>query len=228
MKKQLIITIFIMIFISTPLFGDGSKCESLKKEYEVKLAKFNDVKNQMSKPDISKEKYNELYKQYTALWSEASQVKKKIQVCEQGEKSKHLAVFNEGIALKKEKKYTDALEKFIEVTKIKPDFQKVNYQIVGVLISLGRDGEIDKWLDLVNDADEKGKLLYRRASAVKNSKPALAIKYYANMAKYYKPAKAYYLAGMVYLNKLYNKERAVANFKAALKYTPEDHKIISY
>ncbi len=40
-----------------------------------------------------------------------------------------------------------------------------------------------------------------------------------------KPAKAYYLAGMVYLNKLYNKERAVANFKAALKYTPEDPKL---
>ena len=205
------------------MFGQG--CDALKKQYEAKLSKFNDVKNQMSKPDISKEKYNELYKQYTSLWAEASQVKKKIQVCEQGAKSKHLAVFNEGIALKRDKKYSEALAKFIEVTKVKSDFQKVNYQIVDVLISLGRDGEIDKWLALVNDADEKGKLLYRRASAVKNSNPTLAIKYYAKMAEYYKPAKAYYLAGMVYLNKLYNKHKAVQNFKAALKYTPEDPKL---
>ena len=98
MKKQLIITIFIMMFISTPLFGVGNKCDTLKKEYEVKLSKFNDVKSQMSKPDITKEKYNELYKRYTVLWSEASQIKKKIQECEEGVKSKHLAVFNEGIA----------------------------------------------------------------------------------------------------------------------------------
>ena len=223
MKKQLIITIFIMAFISIPLFGKG--CDTLKKQYEAKLSKFNDIKAKMSKPDITKDQYDQLYADYTEVWAEASQVKKKIQECEEGVKSKHLAVFNKGIALKKDKKYTDALDKFIEVTKIKPDFQKVNYQIVDVLISLGRDGDVDRWLKLVNDAEEKGKLLYKRASAVKNFKPSLAIKYYARMAKYYKPAKAYYLAGMVYLNKLYNKERAVANFKAALKYTPKDPKL---
>jgi len=228
MKKQLIITIFIMIFISAPLLGAGNTdkgCESLKKEYEIKLSKFNDVKSQMSKPDISKEKYNDLYKQYTALWAEASQVKKKIQECEQGAKSKHLALFNEGIALKKAKKYADALAKFIEVTKIKSDFQKVNYQIVDVLISLGRDGEIDKWLKLVNDATEKGKLLYKRASSVKNSNPTKAVKYYKQMATYYKPAKAYYLAGITSMNKLYNKQKALEYFKKALKHTPEDPKL---
>lgn len=216
-----------MIFISAPLYGDGNtgNCESLKKEYQIKIDKFNSVKNKMSKPDISKDEYDQLYADYTELWSEASQVKKKIQECEQNAKSKHLALFNEGIALKKDKKYAEALAKFLEVTKIKSDFQKVNYQIVDVLIYLGRDGEIDKWLDQVNDAEEKGKLLYKRATAVKNTDSKKSIKYYAEMAKYYKPAKAYYLAGMVYLNKLYNKEKAVVNFKAALKYTPEDPKL---
>ncbi len=226
MRKQVIIIFSLMIFISSSLFGgSNTDCKALNKQYETKLSQFNDVKNKMSKPDISKEQYNNLYKQYTALWAEASQIKKKIQICEQSAKSKHIGLFNEGIALKKAKKYNEALEKFIEVTKIKADFTKVNYQIVDVLISLGRDGDIDKWLNLVNDAVEKGKLLYKRASVVKNSNPSKAIKYYAKMAKYYKPAKAYYLAGMVYLNKLYNKERAVANFKAALKYTPEDPKL---
>ena len=226
MKKQAIIIFSMIIIISSSLFGAGNTdCKALNKQYEAKLSQFNDVKNQMSKPDISKEKYNELYKQYTALWAEASQIKKKIQICEQGAKSKHIALFNEGIALKKAKKYDEALTKFIEVTKIKSDFTKAYYQLVDVLISLGRDGDIDKWLGHVNDAVEKGKLLYKRASAVKNSNPSKAIKYYAKMAGYYKPAKAYYLAGMVYLNKLYNKHKAVQNFKAALKYTPEDPKL---
>jgi len=228
MKRNTII-IFLLILVSgSLLYGGGStskKCIKLSKEYEAKLSQFNDVKTKMSNPDISKEEYNKLYKQYTALWAEAGQIKKKVQECEQNAKSKHLALFNEGIALKKAKKYEDALSKFLEVTKIKSDFSKVYYQIVGVLISLGRDGDIDKWLPKVATDDEKGKLLYKRASAVKNSNPTKAIKYYARMAKYYKPAKAYYLAGMVYLNKLYNKHKALTNFKAALKYTPEDPKL---
>ncbi|MDA3884169.1 MAG: hypothetical protein PF638_01095 [Candidatus Delongbacteria bacterium] len=225
MKKHALIIFAIMIFISSSLNGEGNNCESLKKEYEVKLSKFNDVKANMSKPDITKDQYDQLYADYTEIWEEASQLKKKVQECEQGAKSKHLAVFNEGIALKKDKKYAEALAKFMEVTKIKSDFQKVNYQIADVLIYLGRDGEVDKWLSLVNDADEKGKLLYKRASSVKNSKPSTAVKYYKDMAAYYKPAKAYYLAGIVYLNKLYNKHKALEYFKKALKHTPEDPKL---
>ena len=214
-----------MFFISISLFGAGKGCEPLKVQYKAKLAQFEVIKGKMSKPDISKDDYNELYKQYTALWAEASQIKKKIQICEQSAKSKHLALFNEGITLKKAKKYEEALSKFIEIPKIKSDFTKVYYQIVDVLISLGRDGDIDNWLPKVATDAEKGKLLYKRASAIKNSNPTKAIKYYAKMAKYYKPAKAYYLAGMVYLNKLYNKHKALTNFKAALKYTPEDPKL---
>ncbi|MCK5761154.1 MAG: hypothetical protein KAH33_07660, partial [Candidatus Delongbacteria bacterium] len=94
MKKQAIIIFSMIIIISSSLFGD---CKVLSKQYEAKLSQFNDVKNKMSKPDISKEQYNDLYKQYTALWAEASQIKKKIQICEQGAKSKHIALFNEGI-----------------------------------------------------------------------------------------------------------------------------------
>ncbi|MCK4978840.1 MAG: hypothetical protein KAS62_00520 [Candidatus Delongbacteria bacterium] len=226
MKKQAIIIFSMIIIISSSLFGDGNtSCTALNKQYQTKLSQFNDVKNKMSKPDISKEQYNDLYKQYTALWAEASQIKKKIQICEQGAKSKHIALFNEGIALKKAKKYDDALVKFIEVTKIKSDFTQANYQIVDVLISLGRDGEINKWLDLVNDAVEKGKLYYKRASAVKNSNPSKAVKYYLAMADYYKPAKAYYLAGITSMNKLYNKHKALEYFKKALKHTPEDPKL---
>lgn len=227
MRKHTLIILVVMIFISSSLYGDGNtgKCESLKKDYQAKIDKFNEVKSKMSKPDISKDEYDQLYADYTELWAEASQVKKKIQECEESAKSKHLALFNEGIALKKDKIYSEALTKFLEVTKIKSDFQKVNYQIADVLIYLGRDGEVDEWINQVNDAEEKGKLFYKRATAIKNADPKKSIKYYAEMAKYYKPAKAYYLAGMVYLSKLYDKNKAVANFKAALKYTPEDPKL---
>ncbi|MBN2789924.1 MAG: hypothetical protein JXR69_07020 [Candidatus Delongbacteria bacterium] len=228
MKNQNIIILSLMILISSFLYGEGNtdnKCDELKKEYQAKLDQFNEVKNKMSKPDISKTQYDELYGDYTEIWEDASQIKKKIQECEQSAKSKHLALFNEGIAFKKAKDYQSAYDKFIEVTKIKSDFQQVNYQIADVLISLGRNGDLDKWINLVIDAEEKGKLLYRRAASLKNSNPAGAVKYYLEMANYYKPEKAYYLAGIISMDKLYNKDKALSYFKKALKSTPEDPKL---
>ena len=205
--------------------GNTEQCKEFEKEYKAKIAEFEKVKAEMSKGDVSKKRYEELYIQYTDLWNEAGQIKKQLKECEFNASSKHKALYNEAIGLKKEDELEDALELFLEAISIKDDFEEAYYQIVFILIELEEDSDIDQYLSKISDPESKGKLLNRRAHSEKNNHPKRAIKYYKQMAKYYKPDLAYYHIGLIYIEKLSSPKSAIKYFKMSLKKNSKDPKV---
>ena len=202
-----------------------NQCKEFEKKYKTKLAEFEKVKAEMSKGDISKEKYEILYESYTNLWNEASQFKKKFEECKFSASSKHKALYNEAIGLKREDELEDALELFLEAIEIKDDFEEAYFQIVLILIELDEDSEINKYIYKVTDAEKKGQLFYRRAYNEKNNYPKKAIKYYKEMAKSYKPNLAFYQIGLIYSEKLSDQKNAIKYLKKSIKKDPKDPKV---
>ncbi|NOR45292.1 MAG: hypothetical protein GQ534_06860, partial [Candidatus Delongbacteria bacterium] len=201
------------------------QCKKFENEYEEKLAEFEKVKAEMSKGDISKRKYEKLYESYTNLWNEASQFKKKFEECKFNASSKHKALYNEAIGLKREDELEDALELFLEAIEIKDDFEEAYFQIVLILIELDEDSEINKYIYKVIDAEKRGQLFYRRAYNEKNNYPKKAIKYYKEMAKSYKPNLAFYQIGLIYSEKLSNQKSAIKYFKKSIKKDSKSPKV---
>ncbi|MCK5760763.1 MAG: hypothetical protein KAH33_05685, partial [Candidatus Delongbacteria bacterium] len=208
-----------------PKDSTSDKCLEFEKLHKSKLDEFNKVKSAMSKPGVSKTEYNKLYESYTDLWNEASHYKRKLKECKFSQNSKHKALYNEAIGLKKEEEYDDALGLLFEAIEIKSDFEEAYFQIVLILIELDEDSEIDEYLTKVTNPEKKGKLLHRRANSIKNNYPKKAIKYYKEMAKYYKPALAYYQIGLIYSEKLSAQNSAVKYFKKSLKKNSKDPKV---
>ncbi|MDA3886663.1 MAG: hypothetical protein PF638_13805 [Candidatus Delongbacteria bacterium] len=202
-----------------------NQCKEFENEYKSKLAEFEKVKAEMSEGDISKEKYEILYESYTNLWNEASLFKKKFEECKFNASSKHKAIYNEAIGLKREDELDDALELFLEAVKIKDDFEEAYFQIVLILIELDEDYEIDKYIYKVTDAEKKGQLFYRRAYNEKNNYPKKAIKYYSEMAKSYKPNLAFYQIGLIYSEKLSDQTNAIKYFKKSIQKDSKDPKV---
>ena len=202
-----------------------AQCKELENLYKIKLDEFERVKAEMSKSDISKKKYEELFKSYTNLWDEANQFKKKFKECKFNASSKHKALYNEAIGLKREDELEDALELFLQAIEIKNDFEEAYFQIVLILIELDEDSEIDKYIYKITDSEKKGQLFYRRAYNEKNNYPKKAIKYYKEMAKSYKPSLAFYQIGLIYSEKLSDQKNAIKYFKKSLKKDSKDPKV---
>ncbi|MBN2790576.1 MAG: hypothetical protein JXR69_10340 [Candidatus Delongbacteria bacterium] len=201
------------------------ECQEFEKLYKDKIAEFEKVKDEMSKGDISKSRYEELYEQYTQLWNEASQCKKNLKECEFNLNSKHKSLYNEAIALKKEDELEDALTILLEAVELKDDFEEAYFQIVLILIDLDEDTQIDQYLNRISDEEMRGKLINRRAGNIRNNDPQRAIKYYQEMANYYKPELAYYYIGLIYIEKYSDQKNAIKYFKKSLAKDPKDPKV---
>ena len=219
--RSFIISIFIITSIS--LYADT--CSDLKKAYEKKIEEWKDIEIKMKNDETSKAKYDELLPEYNKKWDEAQKLKGQLKQCDEESKNVHKAFYNKGIKLKKEKKYTKALEQFQEALKVEKDFEDAINQICLVYIELGRLTNFEKYVKKIKNKKTKGKLYHTAGKKMLHAKPDRAIKYYKSMAKNYKPEKAYYLIAGIYITKKDDPKTAITYYKKALKLNPKEHKI---
>lgn len=219
--RSVIIT-FIMLFAISLVFA-GS-CDDKKKLYEQKLDAWKEIETKMKSDEVTKAKYDELLPQYNALWADAEKLKTDYLKCQDESENKHKASYNEGIQLKKDKKFKDALAKFKEAITLKSDFDEAYEQAADVCAELANYSEMEKYLEKVKNGEERGKVYYRVGNDLLHTNPDKAIEYYTKMSKYYKPDNAYYLIGGVYISKKNDPANAVEYYKKALEIDPKDHK----
>jgi hypothetical protein len=212
----------IILFAFGQLFANG--CDDKKKNYEAKLDAWKEIETKMKSDEITKAKYDELLPKYNELWAEAEKLKAEYLKCQDESENKHKASYNDGISLKKDRKYKEALNKFIEAIKLEPDFQEAYEQAADVCAELGNYTEMEKYLEKVKDGNERGKTYHKVGGDLIHKNPDKAIEYYLKMAKYYKPDNAYYLIGGIYLTKKNDPENAIVYYRKALQIDPKDHK----
>ncbi|MBU4487169.1 MAG: hypothetical protein KKD38_09610, partial [Candidatus Delongbacteria bacterium] len=199
-------------------------CEVKKKLYEDKLDSWKEIETKMKSGDITKTQYDELLPKYNSLWGESEKLKKDYMKCKDEDENKHKASYNEGIQFKKDKKFKEALAKFVEAIKIKDDFEEAYQQAADVCAELANFTDMEKYLAKIKTDEERGKIYYRVGNDLLHTNPDKAIEYYIKMSKYYKPDNAYYLIGGVYISKKNDPENAIVYYKKALKIDPKDHK----
>lgn len=212
----------IILFGFSLLFSDS--CDDKKKLYEQKLDSWKEIETKMKSDEITKAKYDDLLPQYNSLWEESEKLKRDYLKCKDESENQHKAFYNEGIQLKKDNKYKEALEKFLEALKIKPDFEEAYQQAASVSAEMNNYEDMEKYIEKIKTEEEKGKIYYKVGNDLVHTNPDKAIEYYTKMAKYYKPDNANYLIGGVYISKKNDPQNAVVYYNKALKIDPTDHK----
>jgi hypothetical protein len=205
--------------------AEEDKCSILKNKLNEKTARFEKVRSDMSKP-ISKTEYNSLYTEYMSTWTEIGQLKKDLSSCETLSKSQHIALYNEALGLKKDEEYDDALELLYQAVELKSDFDEAYFQIVSILIEMEDDKSVSEYIDKISDKDKKGKMYYKRALAVRDKYPKNAVIYLQTMAKFYKPALAFYQIGLIYSEKYSDYENSIKFLKKSVELEYEDPKTL--
>ncbi|MFO7811315.1 MAG: hypothetical protein R6V47_08110 [Candidatus Delongbacteria bacterium] len=200
-------------------------CSSIKTELLSKKRDFEEIRDKLSKV-ASKNEYDMYYDEYMNIWSEIVELKKDSAECMIYSENKHIALYNEAIELKSIYEYDDALELLLEAVDIKNDFDEAYYQIVLILILLDEDSSVDKYIEKISEPQRKGVLFHKRASSVKDRYPDRAIRYYREMAKYYKPDLAFYLSGLVHIEKLSDFEKGIKELKKSLELDYESPKTL--
>jgi len=219
--RSVLINIIILLGFSL-IFADT--CDDKKKQYEQKLDEWKEIETTMKSGEITKAKYEELLPKYNTLWEESEKLKKEYLKCQDESENKHKASYNEGIQLKKDRKYKDALVKFEEALKIKKDFSEAYEQAADVCAELANYTEMEKYIAKITNEEEAGKIYYKVGNDLVQSNPDKAIEYYLKMSKSYKPDNAYYLIGGVYITKKNDPANAVTYYKKALQIDSKDHK----
>jgi len=212
----------VILFTFSLAFADS--CDEKKKLYENKLEAWKEIETKMKSDEITKAKYDELLPSYNSLWAEAEKLKTDYLKCQDESENKHKAFYNDGIALKKDKKYKEALAKFSEAIKMKSDFDEAYEQAADVSAELANYPEMEKYLEKVKNGEERGKTYYKVGNDLLHTNPDKAIEYYIKMAKYYKPDNAYYMIGGAYISKKNDPANAIVYYKKALQIDPQDHK----
>lgn len=219
--RSVIISLVILFAFSVVFAGS---CDDKKKSYEQKLDAWKEIETKMKSDEVTKAKYDELLPQYNALWAEAEKLKTEYLKCQDETENKHKASYNDGIQLKKDKKFKEALAKFKEAISIKQDFDEAYEQAADVCAEVANYSEMEKYLEKVKNGEEKGKTYYKVGNDLIHTNPDKAIEYYTKMAKYYKPDNANYLIGGVYISKKNDPANAIVYYKKALQLDPTDHK----
>jgi len=204
---------------------EEDKCAVIKNELSSKTSRFEKVRTEMG-GQITKAQYNKLYDEYMSTWSEIGRLKKELASCETESKSKHIALYNEALSLKKDEEYDDALELLYQAVDIKPDFDEAYFQIVTILITLEDDKTTGRYIDRIKDKEKRGKMYYKRALSVREKYPKTAISYFQTMAGLYKPELAYYQIGMIYSEKLSDFESSIKFLKKSAELDYEDPKTL--
>lgn len=215
--------ISLMLFVLSAVLA-AEPCADKKKLYEDKLEQWKEIEKQMKSTEITKAQYDALLPEYNKLWEESENLKKEYLICKDESENLHKASYNEGIQLKKDKKYKEALEKFKEAIKIKNDFDEAYYQAADVCSELGEFDQMEKFLEGMKNSEDRGKIYYKVGNDIIHTNPDRAIDYYTKMAKYYKPENAYYLIGGVYLTKKNDPSKAIDFYRKSLAVDPKDHK----
>jgi len=205
--------------------AEEDKCSSIKNDLNNKMAKFEKVRNDMG-GKISKTEYNKLYEEYMSTWTDIGKLKKDLTSCETMSKSKHIALYNEALSLKKDEEYDDALELLYQAVEIKTDFDEAYFQIVSILITQEDDKSVGEYIDRISDKEKKGKMYYKRALSVRDRSPQKAVSYLQAMAKYYKPALAFYQIGIIYSEKYSDFENSIKFLKKSVELEYEDPKTL--
>ncbi len=220
------ITALTVLMLITVL-NSATDCDKLKSMYEEKLEKWNDIQTQMRSIEITKERYDELLPLYNELWQESEKLKADYMRCVDEAENRHRVYYNEGIQLKRENKFAEALEKFVEATKLDPDFEEAYEQAADVSVDLGNYAEMEKYLERVNSNERKGRIYNRVGNKYRNSNPDRAIEYYSKMARIHNPENAFYLIGVVYAQRKNEPAKAVEFFRRSLQHNPRDHKVFN-
>ncbi|MFO7809909.1 MAG: tetratricopeptide repeat protein, partial [Candidatus Delongbacteria bacterium] len=84
--------------------------------------------------------------------------------------------------------------------------------------------DMEKYISKMKNKRNKGRIYNKIGNKLRNSDPDKAIEYYKEMAKYYKPEKAYYLIGGVYITKKNDPDKAIEYYRRSLKLDPKEHK----
>jgi tetratricopeptide (TPR) repeat protein len=221
--RQVLITLTIL-FGMTLLAEAADNCDAKKKLYENKLDQWKEIETKMKSPEVTKAQYDGYLPQYKALWDEAETLKADYLKCKDESENQHKAAYNDGIRLKKEKNYKEALDKFKEALKIKNDFTDALEQIADVNAEMGNYAEMEKSMEKLTDDEARGKIYYKVGNNLMHTSPDQAIEYYLKMSKFYKPDNAFYLIGGVYVSKKNDPKNAVVYYKKALQIDPKDHK----
>ncbi len=201
------------------------ECEMFRIELESKQHDFEEIRIKMSGP-VSREEYDMYYDEYMLIWNEIGELKKELAKCETYARNRHIALYNDALAMRRNYDFDGALDLLLDAVSFKPDFEEAYYQIVLILITLEEDSEIEKYINKVSDPEKKGILLNRRASMVRDRFPDRAIRYYDQMARIYKPDLAFYHAGLVYIERLSDYVNGIRYLKRALEISYEDPRIL--
>jgi tetratricopeptide (TPR) repeat protein len=221
--RQVLITLTIL-FGLTMLIEAADNCDAKKKLYDDKMDQWKEIETKMKSPEITKAQYDSYLPKYKELWDEAENLKADYLKCKDESENQHKAAYNEGIRLKKEKSFKEALQKFQESLKIKQDFTDAIEQIADVNAEMSNFVEMEKYIEKMTDDEARGKIYYKVGNSLMHANPDQAIEYYLKMSKYYKPDNAFYLIGGVYVSKKNDPKNAVTYYKKALQIDPKDHK----
>lgn len=211
----------ILILVAVLTTGLFAQCESIEAKVNSLNKEFNSIREQMSDPAITKEKYDELHKKYNTKWKELQAKRVELKKCEERANQKYKALYNEGVSLKKAGKLQEAYNKFNESLLDKPDYDKSIYQIADVSIDLKKFNDVAKYTEMVDDNEKKGILYFQWARAlVKSKQYNSAIDIYNKAAKLNNPAKsntdaasAYLKIGLIYQNYKSDNGSALAYYK---------------
>ena len=158
------------------------ECEMFRIELESKQHDFEEIRTKMSGP-VSRDEYDMYYDEYMLIWSEIGELKKELARCETYARNRHIALYNDALALRRNYDFDGALDLLLEAVDFKPDFEEGYYQISLILINLEDDNEVGKYIEKITDPEKKGLLLNRRAAMVRDRFPDRAIRYFDQMAR---------------------------------------------
>jgi arsenate reductase-like glutaredoxin family protein len=74
----------ILLAATLPLFSQD--CDKYKKEIDVLMEEFNEVKEKMSQPGITRDEYDDLYSIYTMTWDDIVNLQKEQKKCIESQK----------------------------------------------------------------------------------------------------------------------------------------------
>lgn len=224
MQRFKVLTMIAIFLISiTSLVA--ADCDKLEAEFKKAGKNYKKVFNDMSSPEITKEEYDELDKKRLKLWPKIAKKKKAWKKCLEEDKSKHKKHYNEGVKFKKQNKLNEALAAFEKAISIEKDFQGAIYQAAYVSIELSNFDSFEKYVVMLKDKTQKGKLYKKLGKKFSNSKPKKAIAYYGEMAKYYQADEAFYKIGIINSQKLFKLNTGVTYFKKSIKVNAKNPKV---